>query len=140
MREVTRLTIEQLGRLSKTMASVGEVCDCTEVAIDALEKQEKYRWHDLRKNPDDLPPVNPTNSHEHDVELYVAYANNKHPNEYHLGHLNAVVPYSAKNESGEDNVWGMPTYDSNWFIWGWSYFFEPIVIAWRYIDPFEEVE
>lgn len=25
------------------------------VAKDAIEKQNKYRWHDLRKNPDDLP-------------------------------------------------------------------------------------
>lgn len=24
-------------------------------AIDALEKADKYEWHDLRKNPDDLP-------------------------------------------------------------------------------------
>lgn len=24
-------------------------------AIDALERQEKYRWHNLNKNPDDLP-------------------------------------------------------------------------------------
>ena len=55
MREVTRLTIEQLRRLSKTMASVGEVCDYTEIAIDALEKREKYKWHDLRVDPDDLP-------------------------------------------------------------------------------------
>lgn len=25
------------------------------MAIEALEKQEKYKWHDLRKNPKDLP-------------------------------------------------------------------------------------
>lgn len=25
------------------------------VAIEALEKADKYRWHDLRKNPNDLP-------------------------------------------------------------------------------------
>ena len=25
------------------------------MAIEALEKADKYRWHDLRKNPDDLP-------------------------------------------------------------------------------------
>lgn len=28
-----------------------------EEAISALEKEEQYRWHDLRKNPDDLPEV-----------------------------------------------------------------------------------
>lgn len=26
-----------------------------ELVIDALEKQEKYEWHDLLKNPEDLP-------------------------------------------------------------------------------------
>ena len=26
-----------------------------ETAIEALEKADKYKWHDLRKNPDDLP-------------------------------------------------------------------------------------
>lgn len=26
-----------------------------DAAIEALEKADKYRWHDLRKNPDDLP-------------------------------------------------------------------------------------
>ena len=25
------------------------------MAIKALEKADKYRWHDLRKNPDDFP-------------------------------------------------------------------------------------
>ena len=28
---------------------------CLRMAIEALEKAEKYRWHDLRKNPNDLP-------------------------------------------------------------------------------------
>ena len=29
--------------------------DACILAIKALEKADKYRWHDLRKNPDDLP-------------------------------------------------------------------------------------
>ena len=29
-----------------------------EEAIKALVKADKYRWHDLRKNPDDLPEDN----------------------------------------------------------------------------------
>ena len=27
----------------------------TESLIDMVEKEEKYKWHDLRKNPNDLP-------------------------------------------------------------------------------------
>ena len=34
-----------------------QISDALDVAIEALEKADKYRWHDLRKNPDDLPPV-----------------------------------------------------------------------------------
>ena len=29
--------------------------EAIDIAIKALEKEEKYHWHDLRKNPDDLP-------------------------------------------------------------------------------------
>ena len=29
-----------------------------EKAVCALEKEQKYRWHDLRKNPNDLPESN----------------------------------------------------------------------------------
>ena len=29
--------------------------DACMLAVEALEKANKYRWHDLRKNPDDLP-------------------------------------------------------------------------------------
>ena len=28
------------------------------IALDNMKKSEKYRWHDLRNNPDDLPPEN----------------------------------------------------------------------------------
>lgn len=36
-----------------------------------IDKQEKYKWHDLIKNPDDLPPINPENTYENDVYLYI---------------------------------------------------------------------
>lgn len=47
--------------------------DCPECALnkwisivkEAVEKQNKYRWHDLRKNPQDLPTSN--------MNVYIAY-------------------------------------------------------------------
>lgn len=42
--------------------------DACAVGIKALEKSDKYRWHDLRKNPEDLPP----NEHEVDI-AYIGY-------------------------------------------------------------------
>lgn len=35
-----------------------EICVAIDMAIEALEavgKADKYKWHDLRKNPEDLP-------------------------------------------------------------------------------------
>ena len=33
----------------------GEYVQALEMAVKALEEKAKYRWHDLRKNPEDLP-------------------------------------------------------------------------------------
>lgn len=34
------------------------ILDSLDMAINALEKAEKYKWHDLRKDPTDLPEHN----------------------------------------------------------------------------------
>lgn len=34
---------------------IPEYYEAIEMAVEALEKADKYRWHDLSKNPDDLP-------------------------------------------------------------------------------------
>ena len=34
---------------------LGNILKAWHMAIKALEKADKYRWHDLRKNPDYLP-------------------------------------------------------------------------------------
>ena len=50
--------IEQLKeRLAITdyRQQIPEYYEAIEMAVEALEKADKYRWHDLRKNPDDLP-------------------------------------------------------------------------------------
>lgn len=31
--------------------------EVAEMAIEALEKVDKYRWHNLLKDPNDLPPI-----------------------------------------------------------------------------------
>lgn len=99
----------------------------------------KYKWHDLRKNPDDLPSINPTNTHENDVYLYVEFRTSKGlKNGYYIGHLRDKKPYIIKKEKGDDNFWGVPTYETNWLVWGLSVFFESKVIAWRYIEEFED--
>lgn len=41
-------------------------CTIVENLQELIDKQDKYKWHDLRKNPDDLPK---------DDGLYVVYEN-----------------------------------------------------------------
>ena len=81
-----------------------------EEAIKALEKADKYRWHDLRKNPDDLPEADGNDESDYVlVMIGTPEWNSWEQAYYHHG----------------KRVWS--TYDQN-------------VFAWRYIEPFEEAE
>ena len=82
-----------------------------ETAIKALEQADKYRWHDLRKNPDDLPEAI-CNGHESDYVLVM------------IG-----IP--------EWNHWEWAYYHHDKKLWST---YEQNVFAWRYIEPFEEEE
>lgn len=121
-------------------------CVC---GIEALEKQEKYKWHDLRKNPEDLPTV------EHEVDIVCEKRNQ-------WDDRKSIIRTHGFYEDGT-----MSEYDSEW-NWqdiegeyneeedcymvpkGWweyrHYLYyeeynnaiDDFVIAWREIDPFEE--
>ena len=81
-----------------------------EEAIRELLKADKYRWHDLRKNPDDLPEDN-------------GYGKS----EYVLVMIGTPEWYSCE--------WAY--YSHNAKMWS---IYEQNVFAWRYIEPFEEEE
>ena len=81
-----------------------------EEAIEALEKADKYRWHDLRKNPDDLPEAD-----EYGCSEYVLVM---------IG-------------TPEWNYCEWAYYKHNHKEWST---YEQNIIAWRYIEPFEEEE
>lgn len=88
-----------------------ERTEADRMAAEALEKVEKYRWHDLRKNPDDLPLVG-----------YTVLAWFDDGNAYTCVRYNdcwAYSEYDCLREVNEEN-------DKN-------------IIAWREIDPFNEV-
>ena len=80
------------------------------MAIKALEKADKYRWHDLRKNPDDLPEAD--GNSESDYVLVM------------IG-------------TPEWNSWEQAYYHHGKRLWST---YEQNVFAWRYIEPFEEEE
>lgn len=78
------------------------------MAIKALEKAEKYRWHDLGKNPDDLPEKD--GNDESDYVLVIV----GNPS---WNHWEQAYYHHGKKQ------WS--TYDNN-------------VIAWKHVEPFEE--
>ena len=81
------------------------------MAIKALEKANKYRWHDLRKNPDDLPEG------------------------FECGYESEYVLVMIGTP--EWNSWEQAYYHHGKRLWST---YEQNVFAWRYIEPFEEEE
>ena len=79
------------------------------MAIKALEKADKYRWHDLRKNPDDFPEA-VGGGYESDYVLVM------------IG-------------TPEWNSWEQAYYHHGKRLWTT---YEQNVFAWRYIEPFKE--
>lgn len=85
--------------------------EAIKIAIEALEKADKYRWHDLRKNPDDLPEA----------------ICNGYESEYVL----------VMTGTPEWNSWEQAYYKHDKRMWST---YEQNVFAWRYIEPFEGEE
>ena len=82
--------------------------DACILAVEALEKSDKYRWHDLRKNPDDLPEADEYGCSEYVLAMIGTPEWNNHEWTYY---------------NHNTRMWS--TYGQN-------------VFAWRYIEPFEE--
>ena len=80
------------------------------MAIKALEKADKYRWHDLRKNPDDLPEADGNSESEYVLAMIGTPEWNSWEQAYY---------------HHDKKMWS--TYDQN-------------VFAWRYVEPFKEEE
>ena len=90
---------------------LGGSVEAWDMAIKALEKADKYRWHDLRKNPDDLPEAI-GGGYESDYVLVM------------IG-------------TPEWNSWEQAYYQHDKKLWST---YEQNVFAWRYIEPFKEKE
>ena len=91
-------------------SKVDEILQLNKIVSKALEKADKYRWHDLRKNPNDLPEAN--GNSESDYVL-------------------------AMIGTPEWNSWEQAYYHHGKRLWST---YEQNVFAWRYIEPFKEDE
>ena len=89
-------------------SKVDELLQLNKIVSKALEKADKYRWHDLRKNPDDLPEGF-EGSYESDYVLVM------------IG-------------TPEWNSWEQAYYHHGKRLWST---YEQNVFAWRYIEPFK---
>lgn len=90
---------------------VDEILQLNKIVSEALEKADKYRWHDLKKNPDDLPEA----------------IGGGYESEYVL----------VMTGTPEWNSWEQAYYHHGKMMWST---YEQNVFAWRYIEPFEEEE
>lgn len=61
MAEIDRLPYHYDAEIDEDVYSdtsrVNEILELNKIVCEALEKADKYKQHDLRKNPDDLPRV-----------------------------------------------------------------------------------
>ena len=91
-------------------SKVDGLLQLNKIISKALKKADKYRWHDLRKNPDDLPEAD----------------------EYGRSEFVFVMTGTPEWYSCE---WAYYHHDKK--LWS---IYEQDVFAWRYIEPFEEEE
>ena len=89
-------------------SKVDELLQLNKIVSKALKKADKYRWHDLRKNPDDLPEAI-GDGYESDYVLVM------------IG-------------TPEWNGWEQAYYHHGKRLWST---YEQNVFAWRYIEPFK---
>ena len=85
--------------------------DACILAVEALEKADKYKWHDLRKNPDDLPEA------------------------IGGGYESEYVLAMTGTPEWDNHEWAY--YNHNTRMWS-TPFYGQDVFAWRYIEPFKE--
>ena len=90
-------------------SSVNELLQLNKIVSKALEKADKYRWHDLRKNPDDLPEAIGGGGESEYVLVMIG--------------------------TPEWNSWEQAYYHHGKRLWST---YEQNVFAWRYIEPFGE--
>ena len=92
-------------------SKVNELLQLNKIVSKALEKADKYRWHDLGKNPNDLPEAIGDG--------------------YESGYVLVMIG------TPEWNSWEQAYYHHGKKMWST---YEQDVFAWRYIETFKDEE
>lgn len=93
--------------------SIDDILDFNKTVITALEKANKYRWHDLKENPDDLPEANRWGESNYVLVKALIKVGCYACNDMRKAYYN----HTQKKWSIDGNV-----------------------LAWRYIEPFKDEE
>lgn len=108
--------------------------DQINVLIEALDEHDRYKWHDLEKDPSDLPEfVSATSGHEYSETVEVVSDENVYDTAIYVA--DRVDKYSPAHKKeyflfGDDEILEGNTWDgavSN-----------AKIVAWRYVKPFKE--
>ena len=75
---------------------------------------------------DRLPETDGENTYTYNVLVYIPKRDGVSQHGIYIGKLRKVEP----DCDGSKNFWGIPTPGSDWTVWGWGYFQEPVVTHW----------
>ena len=76
---------------------------------------------------DRLPEKRDSNNHDYDVLLFIPKRDGCRQHGIYLGFLRKD---ELPPDHGSGNFWGIPCPGSEWTVWGWSHFEQPIVSHW----------
>lgn len=120
-----------------------------EEAIEALKRAEKYKWHDLRKDPDDLPDI----EHEVEVAYTTLYTNGSVKTARAVYEDGSITQSESAFDweeyvgndgeccySEEKDEYMIPVgwFESHWYGEDCHEMYDAEIIAWREIEPFKE--
>lgn len=92
----------------------------------------RSRWIPVEER---LPEDNHESGHMGDVLCYVPPRDGCRQSGMYLGRIRHI-----EVNDGSNNFWGPQTPESDWELWGWVYFEEPVVTHWMPLPAGPEVE
>lgn len=137
---------EAIALLQNLKGGVKKYDEALKMAVEALKRQEKYRWHDLRKNPEDFPenekPVEVAYYSEYTKGFYTARAFHEDGTMHSEETMMSCTDYCSWSDwceyCEETDDWIIPEGWLEYVTFGEEYaMIDKEVVAWREIEPFE---
>lgn len=116
------IMLDSAQRRTRRNIVIPDLIEAIEMAIEALKEknEKKQEW---------IPCSERMPEHGEQVLLWVKEKGDRPLSikpDYHVGRLE----HMNGDPDGKSNFWGIPVKPCEWRMQGWSYFFEPDVLAW----------